>query len=164
MSLTVLMGLVYLVDMTNGYAKVFSTILASSVWTYDDQTRLVWITMLVLMDMEGNVRGSIPGLAHFARVPLESCKRALETFLSPDPDSASKGHDGRRIKEIDGGWNILNSEKYRDMMSLEERQAYWRRQKAKSRAKFKEANEDLTIRHLAHKKQAVEDKLNPAMQ
>ena len=42
--------------MTNGYAKIFSTILASSIWTEDDRTRLVWITMLVMSDGNGIVK------------------------------------------------------------------------------------------------------------
>lgn len=145
--------------MTNGYAKIFSTILASSIWSEDDRTRLVWITMLVMMDSDGQVKGSVPGLAHFARVPVEDCQRALAKFIAPDPASATKTNDGRRVEEIDGGWKILNHAKYRDMMSLEERQAYWRRKKKESREKYAKATAGMTTRQLMHHTNKVRETL-----
>ena len=33
--------------------------------------------------------------------------------MSPDPDSRTKDHGGRRIEEIDGGWRLLNHAKYK---------------------------------------------------
>lgn len=144
--------------MTNGYTKVFSTILASSVWAEDDQTRLVWITMLVLMDANGVVKGSVPGLAHFARVPTDACRKALDRFLAPDPHSTSTEHEGRRISQIDGvGWQVLNAGKYSEMMSRESRRAYWRDKKNEARMKERQLT-DGSIRDLAHMKQSVEDR------
>ena len=145
--------------MTNGYAKVFSTILASSVWAEDDRTRLIWITMLVMSDSEGVVRGSAAGLAHFARVPVEDCIRAIEKFKLPDAGTSTKTNDGRRVEEVDGGWRILNHGKYQQMMSLEERKAYWRRKKAESRAKDKEANGGLTLRQIIRRERKVKEEV-----
>jgi hypothetical protein len=85
-----------------------------------DKTRRVWITMLALADKNGEVQGSVPGLARMAGVDVEACRVALDCFLAPDPDSRTKDDEGRRIEEIDGGWLLLNHAKYRKMASKEE--------------------------------------------
>jgi len=99
----------------------------------DAATRLVWITMLAMKDGDGMVKASVPGLAHRARVTLEECKKALGVFLSPDPESGSKVEDGRRIREVAGGWFVINHEMYR--YSTEEKRQYWREKKAEQREK-----------------------------
>ena len=111
--------------------------------------------MLVMMDADGQIKAAVPGLAHFARVPVEDCQRALVKFLAPDPASATKTHDGRRVEEIDGGWRIINHAKYRDMMSLEERQAYWRRKKKESREKYSKATAGMTTRQMIKHRSSV---------
>ena len=107
--------------MSVGYTKLFGSIIGSTVWREPDHVRLVWITMLALKDRDQVVEASLPGLADFARVPLERCVEALEVLKAPDPYSRSKEFDGRRIEEIDGGWRILNGEKYREKMNADER-------------------------------------------
>ena len=102
------------------YTKLFSSIITSTIWMEDDRTRLVWITMLALADKNGEVQGSIPGLARLAGVPVEDCRAAILKFMSPDRDSRTKDDEGRRIEEIDGGWHLLNHRKYREMASRDE--------------------------------------------
>lgn len=103
-----------------GYTKLFSSIITSTIWSEDDKTRIVWITMLALADKNGEVQGSIPGLARLAGVSTEACREAINKFLSPDEDSRTKDDEGRRIEEIEGGWALLNHDKYRRMASLDE--------------------------------------------
>lgn len=97
-----------------GYTKLFSTILASTIWREPANVRVVWITMLAMSDSEGRVDGSIPGLADLSRVTVEQCQEALKCLSEPDFFSRTKENEGRRIKEIDGGWVILNYLKYRE--------------------------------------------------
>ena len=104
-----------------GYTKLFSTIVTSSIWTADDATRIVWITMLAISDKNGEIHAAIPGLARLAGVSLEACEKAVLTFLSPDPYSRTKEDEGRRLEVIDGGWLLINHAKYRRMASDEER-------------------------------------------
>jgi hypothetical protein len=99
------------------YTKLFGSIIASTIWLEPDHTRLVWITMLALADRNGEVHASVPGLAKLAGVPVDSCRVALESLLSADPDSRSKALEGRRIVEIDGGWELVNHSKYRELAS-----------------------------------------------
>lgn len=112
-----------------GYAKIFESILVSTVWQLSKEARVLWITMLVLKDREQMVRASLPGLAHTARLTLEETKSALKELEKPDPYSQSKDEGGSRIKTLAGScWFIVNGEKYQDMLNLERRredQARW---------------------------------------
>lgn len=115
-----------LVDMSITFTKLFSSITESTVWCEPDSTRIVWITMLAMADREGRVWASVPGLAGRARVAVKACREALKCFLSPDADSRTKEHEGRRIEEIDGGWRLLNHAKYRELRDQEARKEYQR--------------------------------------
>lgn len=118
------------------YTKLFNSIITSTIWTEDDKTRIVWITMLACADKNGEVQASIPGLARLAGVPLEDCRTAINKFLSPDPDSRTQDDEGRRVEVIDGGWSLLNFRKYREMASKEDMQASEAARKARYRAKI----------------------------
>ena len=107
-----------------GYTKLFNEIVSSTIWGEPHTTRIVWITMLAMRNRQNIVEASIPGLAHAARVSLQECLDALLLLSSPDSYSRSKEHEGRRIREVDGGWTILNGDKYRDKMSIDERREY----------------------------------------
>jgi len=76
--------------------------------------------MLAISDKNGEVQGSVPGLARLAGVSVDLCRAAIGKFLGPDPDSRTKDDEGRRIEEIGGGWHLLNHAKYRAMASEEE--------------------------------------------
>jgi len=110
--------------MSHTFTKLFSSITASTIWCEDSDIRVVWITMLAMCDKNGNVYASIPGLAKYASVPIENAEKALKKFMSPDPYSRTKDHEGRRIEEIEGGWRLLNHGKYRAIRNEEERRAY----------------------------------------
>lgn len=106
--------------MGESYTKLFNSIVTSTVWTEDSDTKVVWITMLALADRHGEVQGSAPGIARLAGVTLEACTKALEKFLSPDPHSRTPDFEGRRIEKVDGGWSLLNHGKYMRMASKED--------------------------------------------
>ncbi len=116
-----------------GYTKLFSSILASTVWREDDKTRIVWITMLAMADKNGVAEGSVPGLADFARVSVDDCRAALAKLAAPDPDSRTPEFDGRRIMSVDGGWKLLNHAKYRAKLNADERREYLRNKQAEHR-------------------------------
>jgi hypothetical protein len=107
-----------------GYTKLFSSIVTSTIWGESNETRLTWITMLALADREGVVAGSIPGLAHLTHISIDKCEEAIGILLSPDRYSRSSEFEGRRIEKIEGGWRLLNHGKYRRLLSAEERRQY----------------------------------------
>jgi hypothetical protein len=115
------------------YVKLFSTILTSSVWAQDHATRLVWITILAMADKEGDVRGSVSGLARMANVSLDEARHALDVLSSPDPESQTPDEQGRRIVAQQGGWHIVNYAKYRAIQDEATRKDAWRKASAKYR-------------------------------
>ena len=119
--------------MKDDYTKLFHKILKSSIWDKDDRTRLVWITLLAMRDSVGVIESTMKGLARAARVPEEDCRKAIEEFLKPDPDSLTTKHEGRRLEVVEGGWRLLNHEKYVQLMGMEQQRAYWRDKKAEQR-------------------------------
>lgn len=121
----------------NGYTKLFQTLVTSSIWSEEDKTRIVWITMLSLVNRDGIVEASLPGLAAVSRVSLEDCDKAIKLLAEPDKYSRSTEHEGRRIEQVEGGWVILNHAKYRNKMNLDERREYNRKKVAEYRAKIK---------------------------
>lgn len=112
------------------YSKLDSGIIHSSIWSEDDRIVRLWITLLAMKQFDGRVESSIPGLARAANIPIEDCERGLKKLMSPDPYSRSKEHDGRRITEIEGGWFVLNHEKYRDKRDRADYYRKWRAQRA----------------------------------
>lgn len=119
-----------------GFTKLFRSILTSTVWCLPHSSVRVWVAMLAAMDAEGVVEGSRPGFAHLARVTPEELDTALASFLSADPDSRTKDHEGRKLEEIPGGWRVLNAEAYRRQGQGREgsRAPYYRAWRAKRRA------------------------------
>lgn len=115
------------------FTKLFSSILDSTIWQEPPATKLVWITMLAMVDRNGEVHTSIPGLAKRAGVTNQECETALACFQSPDPYSRTKDHEGRRIRVIDGGFELLNHGKYRALLSAEERREYNRKKQQEYR-------------------------------
>lgn len=114
------------------YAKLFSTLTSSSIWAEPHHVRICWITMLAMANRYGAVEASVLGLAHMARITVAECEASLQCFLSPDPYSRTKDHDGRRIEEIPGGWRLLNYEQHRSREAEDakrERQRNWIRDK-----------------------------------
>jgi len=152
------------------YTKLFSSIVTSTIWMEDDKTRIVWITMLAVADKNGEVQGSIPGLARIAGVSVEDCRAAISKFLAPDPDSRTKDDEGRRIEEIDGGWVLLNYNKYRDMASKDEQREAEAKRKARYRERLKRNGLSQTVpdksqdvpenRHIAEAEAEYKDTLS----
>jgi hypothetical protein len=119
------------------YTKLFSSIVTSSIWSEDDKTRILWVTLLALADKNGMIEAAIPGLANAARISIKDCEDAIKKFESPDHYSRSVANEGRRIKRVDGGWILLNHAEYRHKMSAEDRTEYQRVKQALYRARLK---------------------------
>ena len=131
--------------MIMGFSKLFSDIIHSTVWREKMHVKVVWITMLAMADRHGQVLASIPGLADSAKVTLEECLDALNIFQSPDEYSRTKDYEGRRITEIDGGWLLLNYEKFRERKDDEEQRIKTRERVRKHREKAKDVTPDVTV-------------------
>jgi len=120
-----------------GYTKLFGSIVTSTIWLEDPPTCKVWVTLMALADMNGEVQASIPGLANLCTLPVEIVEKALNKFLATDKYSRTPDFEGRRIEEIEGGWRLLNHAKYREKMSDAERKERDRLRKQEYRERLK---------------------------
>lgn len=118
-----------------GYVKVFGSILDSTIWLEDSDTRCVWLTMLAMKDRDQIVHASLPGIARRANVSLQAAERAIAVLSSPDEHSRTKVEDGRRIVVADGGWRVVNGAMYRDLLSVEDAREKARIRQATKRAR-----------------------------
>lgn len=100
------------------YNKLFSKILDSSIWLEPSETRIVWLMFIAVMDEDGFVQfASVANVAHRARIDLKSAEQAIKCLESEDPNSSDSDNGGRRLERVSGGWMVLNSRKYRDLVT-----------------------------------------------
>lgn len=131
--------------MNDGFTKLFSSILTSSIWSEDNNTRILWITILALTDQDGYCAASVPGLANMARLSVDDTVQALSKLEAPDQYSRTTSNEGRRLQKVDGGWLVLNHGLYRDRERAEKRREYMRELMAKKRMlAANEANKVIT--------------------
>lgn len=129
------------------YTKLYGTLLTSSIWSEDLETRVLWVTLLALADREGFIFGSPVGLARQAVLPVEAVHKALRKLMAADSESQDKQRDperdGRRIEAgPQGGWRILNYGYYRDLSKAEDRREQVRTAVARHRARKAESGRD----------------------
>jgi len=127
-----------------GYSKLHSSIATSSIMALPVSARWLWAFMLSQANAQGMVEGSVAGLAIAAHVSLEECQAAIDCFLAPDPYSRTKDLEGRRLLEVDGGWQIVSYPKWRFKLSAEERRSYKRQHEAARRERNRAANKRST--------------------
>jgi len=108
------------------FAKLFSSITESSLWSEPKEVRLLFVTMLAKADQAGFVEASIPGLARVANLTIQETEAGLECLQSPDTYSKNPDNAGRRVLTVPGGFVLLNYEDYRSRRSTEERREYMR--------------------------------------
>lgn len=124
-------------SMSCSFVKLFASITDSSIWSENNETRILWVTMLAMSDQFGRIYAAVPGLAHRARLSIQETEIGLRRFLAPDPFSRCKDNDGRRIEEIDGGWRLLNYFHYRELRDQDVRREQNRLAKQRQRQKEK---------------------------
>lgn len=119
------------------FNKTMHSMLDSTIWLENSDTRVVWVTMLLMANKDGEVYGALPGLAKRANVPIDVCEEALVRLSSPDKYSRTKTDGGKRVREIDGGWLIINYTKYRGETTEEKRKRWSRDTSQRYREKQK---------------------------
>jgi hypothetical protein len=95
------------------FAKLDSGIVNSTLWVQPDDVLRVWIWMLSQADANGVVRVAAPALAMNCMKSVDRIREILTLLESPDPDSRSENDEGRRLRKVSGGWQIINYRAYR---------------------------------------------------
>lgn len=122
------------------FVKLDCDILDSSLWCESPVTRVVFLTMLPMAGSSGLVRATAPGIAKRAHLALELVRESLARLEAPDPDSRTLEDEGRRIRRVDGGYQIVNYLLYRNRdYTANERK---RRQRERERGESRRDNRD----------------------
>jgi hypothetical protein len=121
------------------FVKLDTGILDSTLWLQKDQRDIFITSLLMAMPREfdeevpqlevdtltatgfvvpagwyGFIPASGPGIVRRAMVDAKDGMEALRALGSPEPDSRSRDHEGRRMVRVDGGYIILNYMRFRD--------------------------------------------------
>jgi len=150
--------------MSGGYCKLFTDIVTSTIWQRPNACRVLWVTMLALKDETNICRATVPALAKICDISIEECESYLQEFQSPDEHSRSQEFEGRRIERVDGGYLLLNGQKYRDMLRGQERRDYIRDKVAEHRKRVNKSKHGNQCKPIAEAEaeaevQAIPDKL-----
>jgi len=138
------------------FVKLNESLLDSSLWGDIDGTRVFCTALLmadpyevteatnalgvrslesigftVEPDWYGLVKSSGIGIVRRALLDEETGMAALARLSSPDPDSRTPAHEGRRMVRIPDGWIVLNYDAYRrrDVTAAERMRRYRERRK-----------------------------------
>jgi hypothetical protein len=132
--------------MSDSYTKLMRSLATSTICEEPLATRWLWMIMLSQADRDGIVRGSVPGLARIANISLADCEDSLNRFMSPDRYSRTQDDEGRRIRQVDGGWLLINHGKYSGSREPDtrDRAEYMRGYRASKKDPEKQAGEFVT--------------------
>ena len=111
-----------------GFTKLDGNLLQSSIMAEPSETFKVFITILASTGPDGIARVSSTFLAAACYLPIGIIDEALLSLEAPDPRSRSLNDDGRRIKRVDGGYFVVNYEKYRSFTYSDKSEAARKRE------------------------------------
>ena len=95
------------------FTKLDRGILQSSIMAEPAEIFKVWVAFLAACDADGIARVAPPYIAAVTYLPIETVRAAIQRLEGPDEDSRSTNDDGRRIRRVDGGWELINYARYR---------------------------------------------------
>lgn len=126
---------------SDNFVKIYGErLLSSSLWDLPEHVRIAFIGMLAAADMSGLVRMSTDsGLARLLNLSLERTQDALKVLEAPDPASRTPGDDGRRLRRVQGGWQVINHPGYREFRTQKQEDERLRKQRQRKRDKADDA-------------------------
>jgi hypothetical protein len=96
-----------------GFTKLDEGILQSSIMAEKSDVFKVWIALLASCGSDGVSKVSSIFLSSACHLSLRIVDHAIEILSMPDPRSRSLSDEGRRIRRVDGGYFLVNYDKYR---------------------------------------------------
>jgi hypothetical protein len=128
------------------YLQVFHSIMDSSIWFESSDKFKVWMTVLLMSDRHGYVGASLAAIARRANLGIDVTRDAITAFELPDPDSRSENDEGRRIRRVDRGWEVINYKKLRETAAAE-RARESKRLSAERRRRRERSTVESTVEH-----------------
>lgn len=113
------------------YGKIFKQIYKGTLAMVGPWEALVTFQQLIILaDKDGIVDMTADAISRETTIPLEIIEKGIGALESPDPESRSPDHEGKRIIRLSDtrswGWRLVNYEHYRKLRSEEERREYHR--------------------------------------
>ena len=104
----------------SGWSPIWEEIVDSSLWQEPYHVRVLFTSMLALKDASFVVRGGdTHKLANRIHMKEQDVIDGLAVLCAPDTRRVGpQEFDGRRVEVVEGGWLILNGEKYRNQVRL----------------------------------------------
>lgn len=139
-----------------GFAKIYGDRLEGSSLM---ECRVATRWCFLFMGSTANARGffrcaNAAALARRANVTFEEAELAIQELEAPDPDSSTPDNEGRRIVRVQGGWEIVTHQFYRNLRSSKQLGDAERQQNKRERER--EASQHVTQRHAPSQKVALE--------
>lgn len=124
------------------YGKIFQSIYDGTLVT-NWKALVTFEQMIVLCDANGVLDMTPYALHRRTGIPQDIIEEGIRFLELPDAQSKSKVLDGRRIERLDAhrnwGWQIVNHEQYRDLVSAEDKKEADRVRIANKRAAARQA-------------------------
>lgn len=99
------------------FAKLVSEIIDSSIWDEPEYILKTWVAFLAKKDEHGFVGATYKAMKRTTNLKDDDdgdkFAASIKCLEGEDKESRTPDFQGRRIKKIDGGWIVLNHEKYR---------------------------------------------------
>lgn len=125
------------------YAKVFKSMYEGTLRGHSD-AQLVFVNMLANADAHGQVDRHFRAIGDETGLTVDEVRAAVTFLESPDRESRTPEHEGRRIVRVDThrdwGWNIVNYARYRDIRSASDRREKNRQYQNARRTRLKTSN------------------------
>jgi hypothetical protein len=114
------------------FTPLFSEITDSSIWEQPYHVRIAWLTLMARKQADQVAYCDAYKLKKWANLgSIEEAEDALRILSSPDKDRPGQEHEGRRIEKVEGGWRLINGQRYEELMrtiSERVRKARWARE------------------------------------
>ena len=117
------------------FSPLMSEITDSSVWEEPYHVRIAWVTLMARKQSDHVAYCDAYKLKKWANLKtLAEAEDALKVLSSPDERRPGQEYEGRRIRKVEGGWEVLNGNLYEEMarkISERVRKARWARENRK---------------------------------
>jgi hypothetical protein len=97
-----------------GFTKLDEGIVQSSIMNEDGDTFKVWITLLAICKEDGIAHCSSIFLSSVCHLSQDLVDSIIQKLSGPDSESRSTKREGRRIRRVNGGYELINYFKYRE--------------------------------------------------
>lgn len=144
------------------YGKLFESMYDGTL-VEDWRALITFQQMIVLCNADGVIDVTTSALSRRTGIPLDIIEAGISILESPDKNSRTPDHEGRRLERLDDhrpwGWRIVNHKKYQMMIDAEsKREADRVRIAAKRDAeKANKINDVAECRNLSQVSQNVAD-------